>query len=239
MSAARDKGSTSTPRRLLLAGTFATNAAELRQLGPLRRGAAVQLRHEPRNAHDPNAVGVYLAEVRIGWVPRTQNVSILAADALIWNWKVLSVKKIPGKSAACLAIEIYAAEKYRENYMAKTRTRLPAVTRPEFGKWRDEDNIVYRVYCNTDLVYIGSTTQRLIDRERQHLSALRSGSHSNRGLQAAFDQFGEESLSFVRSATGSSEAHVRFLENKQQSKHLRAEFTRTRRRVNRWIAKRS
>jgi hypothetical protein len=39
----------------------------------LKPGAEVELRSEPDNPHDPDAVAIYFDEKRIGYVPRVEN----------------------------------------------------------------------------------------------------------------------------------------------------------------------
>jgi hypothetical protein len=39
----------------------------------LKIGAPLSLKAEPENPHDPNAVAIYYEEVKIGFVPRSEN----------------------------------------------------------------------------------------------------------------------------------------------------------------------
>jgi len=42
----------------------------------LQIGTVLQLRRDPQNKYDKQAIGVYYEQIRIGWVPRTMNTII-------------------------------------------------------------------------------------------------------------------------------------------------------------------
>ena len=44
----------------------------------LKIGTVLQLRRDPQNKYDKQAIGVYYEQTRIGWVPRTMNTIIPA-----------------------------------------------------------------------------------------------------------------------------------------------------------------
>ncbi|WP_295798224.1 GIY-YIG nuclease family protein [uncultured Microbulbifer sp.] len=68
-------------------------------------------------------------------------------------------------------------------------------TAKRFGN--EVDRYVYLMKCEiAGLAYIGSTTMAPSRRRIDNFNKLRSGSHHNPALQAAFDEHGEKSFSF-------------------------------------------
>jgi hypothetical protein len=53
--------------------------AEALAAAPAEPGAALELRRDPGNEHDPNAIQVWAGGVQIGWVPRDTAVAVAPA----------------------------------------------------------------------------------------------------------------------------------------------------------------
>jgi hypothetical protein len=53
--------------------------AEALAAAPAEPGAALELRRDPGNEHDPNAIQVWAGGVQIGWVPRDTAVAVARA----------------------------------------------------------------------------------------------------------------------------------------------------------------
>ena len=70
--------------------------------------------------------------------------------------------------------------------------------------------IVYSIYFNsTDKCYIGMTVNYQ-DRKKQHLYELKTGRHSCRELQGAYDKFGIDDMAFsIEERCSNSERHAR------------------------------
>lgn len=58
--------------RIVIVGTKHRGAEALAALAALTKGAAITLRREPNNPHDPGAVACYSGETHLGYLPRAQ-----------------------------------------------------------------------------------------------------------------------------------------------------------------------
>jgi hypothetical protein len=65
--------------RTTIVGTKYRGRGAVVALGQLRKGEALELRREPDNPHDSNAVAVYHGSDHLGYVPRTSNIVLAAA----------------------------------------------------------------------------------------------------------------------------------------------------------------
>jgi HIRAN domain len=68
-----------TQWRTIIVGTKFRGKAAVVALGQLRQGDALELRREPDNPHDSNAIAVYHGSDHLGYVPRTETPGIAAA----------------------------------------------------------------------------------------------------------------------------------------------------------------
>jgi hypothetical protein len=56
-----------------IVGTNFKGSAAVELIGALKRGTRLELRREPDNRYDRNAVGVYFSGQHLGYVPRSDN----------------------------------------------------------------------------------------------------------------------------------------------------------------------
>jgi hypothetical protein len=220
------------PRKIILAGTFATEATRLKSEGTLRTGMHVTLKHIPNNPHDPRAIEVTLGGIRVGWIPRSKNEQLLNASAIQLSWKILAIKTVK-KQENQIAIEIYSPDLFKMKTKPRPTRKLPSVKYPEFGS-PDELKIVYKILCQSRIIYVGSTIRGLKTRKSQHLSALRRGSHTNADLQEAFDTYGEDELRFVRTRSSDDGESIRVRELNVMQKYKPKEYKKTKQRLSRF-----
>lgn len=73
---------------------------------------------------------------------------------------------------------------------------------------------IYQIVSPNNSFYIGMTSTSFTERWKNHLKELRSGKHKCKGLQRAFDKYGEEHLSFEI---------IQLMTNEPQEEILKAE----------------
>jgi CarD family transcriptional regulator len=226
------KGRPSAPRKIILAGSFATDALQLKREGLLRPSVEVALNHVPSNPHDPHAISVSFEKFHIGWIPKSQNQAVLRSKALNFSWKILAIKVLKNSKNG-IAIEIYAPDLFKIKSIPKATKNLPTTTRREFSD-PDENNVVYKILCRGRVVYVGSTTCGLKKRKAQHLRALRRGEHTNHELQALFDVHEEEEFHFVKTRSAEEGGSVRSRELDVMKKYRNSDYKKTIRRQRRF-----
>lgn len=226
------KGRPSAPRKIILAGSFATDAIQMKREGILRPGVEVALNHVPNNPHDPHAISVSFDKCHIGWIPKSQNQAVLYSKALSFLWKILAIK-ILKNSRNGIAIEIYSPDLFKTKSIPKATKNLPTTKRREFSD-PNKNNVVYKILCLGRVVYVGSTTCGLNKRKAQHLRALRRGEHTNHDLQASFDAHGEDEFHFVKTRPTEDGGSVRFRELEVMQKYRNSEYKKTIRRQRRF-----
>jgi HIRAN domain-containing protein len=62
-----------TPVQTVVVGTKFRGAVAIEAAGRLRKGDALRLEREPENPFDPNAIAVYYAGLKIGFIPKLVN----------------------------------------------------------------------------------------------------------------------------------------------------------------------
>jgi hypothetical protein len=217
------------PRKIILAGSFATEASRLKSEGVLRSGMQVTLKHIPNNKYDSRAIEVALGGIQIGWIPKTKNAQLLDAGATELRWKILAVKNVK-KREKQIAIEIYSPDLFKMKSKPKPTKNLPSVKRPEFSN-HEELRIVYKILCQDRVIYVGSTTRGLKARKSQHLSALRRGSHTNAELQEAFNNHGEDEFQFVKVRKSDDGESIRVRELNVMKRYKPKEYKKTKQRL--------
>ena len=62
-----------TAFRTVVVGSHFRGHVAVEAVGRLRKGDALQLRREPDNRHDRNAIAIYYAGLKIGFIPKLVN----------------------------------------------------------------------------------------------------------------------------------------------------------------------
>lgn len=173
-------------------GLFAHNADYLVASGILVRGVSANLRREPNNPHDRNAIAIYIKTYKIGYVPR----ALAAQLAPIFD------KKCEYKAT----ITNVGTKKYKRNLNVTASINIVISEEPPLDIDKhliDSVNSlngvcgVYKIFNKlNNRAYIGSSID-MGSRLKYHLRQLIAGTHSNPDLLHDWFKYGASAFDFV------------------------------------------
>jgi len=190
-----------------LKGTKHYGAYEAYRKNILYSAAKLDLKAEPQNPHDSNAVSVWIGTTKLGYISRD-----LAAkyQKLVLSKQITSCMISSLELASNISkVEIYVKISYQDevNDGIQDDSEIPNTVG------------VYEIRLDRGRCYIGSTYDLRL-RRRQHLSQLQSNTHVNVHLQRDFNILGEASLHFSVLAQSASVEAARTLEKEEIYKRL-------------------
>lgn len=153
--------------------------------GSLTIGTNLQLRREPNNVHDANAVALFLWNSKLGHIPRNLAVRIApyldAGGSAETQVIAIGTRKRQGKTSPTVTIRLRLSSFPAQGDSSELLQQ---------SKQYNSKSGVYSITSrDTGQVYIGSSID-VGGRLRRHFTELHAGLHTNAGLSAAYLRHG-------------------------------------------------
>jgi len=190
-----------------LKGTKHYGAYEAYRQNVLYGGAKLELKAEPQNPYDSNAVSVWIGKTKLGYINRdlAAKYQTIVLSEQITSCMISSLELASNGSK----VEVYVRISYQDEIRA--------------GIQNDHDipstSGVYEVRLDRGRCYIGSTYNLKL-RRSQHLSQLQSNTHVNVHLQRDYNFLGDASVKFSVLAQSVSVEAARILEKEEIYRRL-------------------